>query len=65
MDIDDIDVTLSREQVKEILNALHGIEQLLKRFRPKSGNAAEAYAIMSNISVIQAILSGMPRVRPN
>lgn len=61
----DNNVTLSRKQVREIFNALRGIEHLLKSFQPKSGNAAEAYAIMSNIAVIQANLAGMPRVNSN
>jgi hypothetical protein len=61
----DNDVTLSRKQVTEIFNAIRGIEHLLKGFQPTSGNAAESYAIMSNIAVIQSNLAGMPRVNSN
>jgi len=58
-------VTLSREQVSEMLKALNGIGNLLKRLASKSGNAPEVYAIMSNLAVIQTNLSGMPRVNSN
>lgn len=58
-------VTLSREQVTEISNALRGIGNLVKGLAPKSGNVSELYAIMSNIAVIQANLTGMPRVNSN
>jgi hypothetical protein len=50
-------VTLSREQVSDIFKALAGIGNLLKGMVPKSGNAAELYAIMSNITVIQTTLT--------
>jgi hypothetical protein len=58
-------VTLSREQVSEMLKALSGIGNLLKGLASKSGNASEVYAITSNLAVIQTILSGMPRVNSN
>jgi hypothetical protein len=61
----DTNVTMSREQVRQILKALDGIGNLVKGLTPKSGNAAELYAIMSNIAVIQANLTGMPRVSLN
>ena len=61
----DNDVILSRKQVREIFKALIGIEHLLKGLQPKSGNAAEVYAVMSNIAVIQANLTGMPRANSN
>jgi hypothetical protein len=61
----DGNVTMSREQVKEVLRALDGIGNLVKRLTPKSANAAELYAIMSNIAVIQANVTGMPRVSSN
>jgi len=48
--------------MEEILNALDGIGDLVKGLTPKSRNAAELYAIMSNIAVIQASITGMPRV---
>ena len=58
-------VTMSREQVREILKALDGIGTLVKGLTPKSGNAAELYAIMSNIAVIRANVIGIPRVSSN
>jgi len=61
----DDNVTLSREQVGEIFRALAGIGSLVKNLVSKPGNAADAYAIMSNIAVIQATLTGMPRVNSN
>jgi hypothetical protein len=64
-DMTDNNVTMSREQVSEILKALDGIGNLVKGLTPKSGNAAELYAIMSNIAVIQANVTGTPRVRSN
>ena len=61
----DDSVTMSREQVREILKALYGIGNLIKGLTSKSGKAAELYAIMSNIAVIQATLTGMPRASSN
>lgn len=61
----DNNVTLSREQVREIFNALGGISNLVKNLVSKPGNAADVYAIESNIAVIQASLTGMPRVHSN
>ena len=58
-------LTLSREQLAEIHNALRGIQHLLKGLQPKSRNAGEVYAVMSNLAVIEAHLSGMPPVNPN
>jgi len=58
-------VTLSREQVKDILKALDGIGSLLKNVVSKPGNAAEVYGIMSNIAVIQANLTRIPRATSN
>ena len=58
-------ITLNREQVSDILKALTGIANLLKGFAPKSGNASELYAVMSNNAVIQTILAGMPRATSN
>jgi len=58
-------ITLSPEQVSDIFQALNGISNLLKNVVSKPGNAAEVYAIMSNIAVIRATLSGMPRVNSN
>ena len=61
----DRNVTLSREQVREIMNALRGIGNLVKGFGSKSGNALASYAIMSNLAVIQATLTGLSRANPN
>ena len=58
-------LTLSREQVGEILKALNGIGNLVTNVASKPGNAFELYAIMSNIALIQANLTGMPRVNSN
>jgi hypothetical protein len=61
----DNEVTLTHEQVREIFKALDGISNLVKNVVSKPGNAADVYAIMSNIAVIQAHLAGMPRVNSN
>ena len=61
----DNSVRLSREQVTEIFNAIHGIENLVKGLTPKSGNAAELYAVMSNLAVIQTSIAGLPRASSN
>ena len=61
----DNDVTLSREQAREILKALSGIGNLVTNLASKPGNAFELYAILSNIAVIQANLTGMPRASSN
>jgi hypothetical protein len=61
----DNNVTLSSEQVSDIFKALDGISNLITNVVSKPGNAAEVYAIMSNIAVIQTHLTGMPRAHPN
>ena len=61
----DDSVRLSREQVTEIINALRGIGNLVKGLTPKSGNAAELYAVMSNLAVIQTTIAGLPRASSN
>ena len=58
-------VTLSREQVREIFNALRGVGNPMKGLASKSGNALERYAIMSNLAVIQTTLTGLSRANPN
>jgi hypothetical protein len=58
-------VMLTREQIMEISNALRGIGDLVKGWVPKSGNAAECSAVMSNLAVIQANLAGMPSASSN
>ena len=62
--IDD-SVRLSRKQATEIFNALRGIGNLVKGLTPKSGNAAELYAVMSNLAVIQTTIAGLPRASSN
>jgi hypothetical protein len=61
----DNNFTVSREQAREIFNALNGIGELLKTLPSKPENAAVMYAIMSNLTVIQTNLTGMPRVNSN
>ena len=61
----DQNVTVSREQAREIFEALRGIGNLVKGLASKPANAAEAYAIMSNLAVIQANLTGIPRLISN
>jgi hypothetical protein len=61
----DNDVTLSREQVREIFNALRGIGNLMKGLVSRSANASESYAITSNLALIQATLSGRSGANPN
>jgi hypothetical protein len=56
---------LTRAQATEIFNALRGIRNLLKGFTPKSGNAAELYAVMSNLAVIETTIAGVPRASSN
>ena len=56
---------VSQEQAKEILKATNGIGELLKRLPSKPEDAPVKYAIMSNLSVIQMTLTGMPRASSN
>ena len=62
----DNNLTLSREQVGEILKALNGIGNLVTNVASKPGNAFELYAIRSNIAAIRANLTRMsPPARPS
>ncbi len=61
----DNNFTVSRAQASEVFKALAGIGNLVKGLASKTGNVAEAYAIMQNLAVIQANLTGMPRVNSN
>jgi len=61
----DNSVTLSREQVRNIINALTGIGNLARGLAAKSGNVAELYAVMSNIAVIETTLIAMPPANSN
>ena len=56
---------MSREQAREIFKALNGISELLKTLPSKPENVAVMYAIMSNLTVIQMNLTGIPRVNSN
>ena len=58
-------ITLSRAQVSEIVKALDGIGELLKRLPSKPETAGVMYSIISNIAVIQTTLAGLPRVTSN
>ena len=51
-------ITVSQEQAEEIFKALNGIGALLKRLPCRPEDAGFKYAIMSNLAVIQATLSG-------
>lgn len=59
------DITVSHQQAKEIFKAINAIGELLKRLPSKPEDAPVTYAIVSNLSVIQMNLTGMPRVSPN
>jgi hypothetical protein len=58
-------ITVSHEQTEEIFKAINGIGELLKRLPFKPEDAPVKYAIMSNLSVIQMNLTGMPRATSN
>ena len=58
-------ITVSREQAREIFKALNGIGELLKTLPSKPENAGVLYAIMSNLTVIQMNLTGTPRAGSN
>jgi hypothetical protein len=61
------DITVRHEQATEIRKAINGISELLKRLpsKPEPEDAPVKYAIMSNLSVIQMNLTGMPRISPH
>ncbi len=59
------DITVPREQVQEIFRAINGIGELLKRLPIKSEDAPVKYAVMSNLSVIQMNLTGVPLANSN
>jgi hypothetical protein len=59
------DIIVSRERAGEIFKAIKGIGELLKNLPSKPENAGVMYAIMSNLTVIQMNLIGMPRVNSN
>jgi hypothetical protein len=60
-----VDITVSREQATEIFQALRGIGALLEKLPSTPETAPVMYGIMSNIAVIEANLTGMPRVNSN
>jgi hypothetical protein len=59
------DIRVSRNEAAEILKAVNGIGELLKRLPSKPEHAAVLYAIMSNLTVIQMNLIGIPRISSN
>ena len=58
-------ITVSHAQAREIFKAIDGIGELLKALPSKPENATVTYATMSNLTVIQMNLTGMPRVNSN
>jgi hypothetical protein len=58
-------ISVSHDQTKEIFKAMNGIGELLKRLPSKPEYAPLKYAIMSNLTVIQMSLTGMPRASSN
>ena len=56
------DIIVSHEQAQQIFKAINGIGELLKRLPSRPEDAPVKYAIMSNLSLIQMNLTGMPRV---
>jgi hypothetical protein len=58
-------ITVTRERANEIFKAVNGIGELLKRLPAKPENHAVMYAIMSNLTVIQTNLAGLPRATSN
>lgn len=59
------EIAVSREQAAEILKAANGIAELLKRLPSRPENAGVMYATMSNLTVIQTNLIGIPRITSN
>jgi hypothetical protein len=58
-------IIVSHEQAKEIFKAINGIGELLKRLPSKPEDAPVKHAIMSNLTLIQMNLTGMPRTSSN
>jgi hypothetical protein len=58
-------ITVSHEQVKEIFKAINGIGELLRRLPSKPEDEPVKHAIMSNLTLIQMNLTGMPRTSSN
>jgi len=58
-------ITVSHEQAKEIFKAINGIGELLKRLPTKPEDAPVKHGIMSNLTLIQMILTGIPRTSSN
>ena len=59
------EITVTHEQAKEILKAINGIGELLERLPTRPEDAAVKHAIISNLSVIQMNLTGMPLAGSN
>jgi hypothetical protein len=58
-------INVTHEQAKEILKAIDGIGELLKRLPFKPEDASVKYAIMSNLAVIRMNLTGRPSASSN
>jgi hypothetical protein len=58
-------INVTHEQAKEILKAIDGIGELLKRLPSKPEDASVKYAIMSNLAVIRMNLTGRPSASSN
>jgi hypothetical protein len=59
------DITISHEQVQDIFKAVSGIGELLKKLPSKPEHAGTVYGVMSNLTVIESNLTGVPPVTPN
>lgn len=57
-------VTVSRDQAREIIKAADAISRLLKKLPPAT-ECAVMYAIMSNLATIQMNASRMPGTSSN
>jgi hypothetical protein len=60
----DGDVVLSREQRNEIIRAVNAIKRQLKKIEDEP-RWQVLYVIGTNLAIIQANVSGMPRVTSN
>ena len=59
------DVTVSGEQVQEVLKAVSGIAELVKKLQSHPEHAGILYGIMVNVMTIRSQLGGIPRVTLN
>lgn len=59
------DIIVSRAQATDILKAVKGIGELLKKLPSRPENEAVLYAIMGNLAAIEMKLHGIPRATQN